>query len=387
MARMSALKVVESKPFERTLDLGSTEGAPHSLHAAVSYPRQISPEVVRFLLKAFSKPGESVLDPFCGVGVVPFEAALCRRVPLAVDIDPLAVLYSRAKITPVDLAEVTLALQMVPLHRPVSSADFVRHFAPFYDVNTFRELVNLRRILQKESSETGDFLSLLIGGILHGKGGGSLSAQSHPAYSLSPREQSELNESRRQLPDYRALVPRVIRRAAHVLRDGAPSFLRIVAEEGYIGVSDARDLGDIDCGEVGLVITRPPLPGEGTSASLDSSQWLRSWFHGLEERSWHRELGRSVSVRQWLGFMNEVLLELARVVRRGGRVALYLKDLPQNRSAQPLKLHELIVDMVEDELSQYFIFDGVYEAPKRADLVTGRARVRTSAERVLVLRR
>lgn len=71
-----------------------TAGTIHSLHP---YPTRFSPELPGRLIEALSKPGQTVLDPFCGSGTTVAEAARRDRRAIGVDISPLAVLISRTK--------------------------------------------------------------------------------------------------------------------------------------------------------------------------------------------------------------------------------------------------------------------------------------------------
>jgi len=48
----------------------------HKLHSLCSYPGKLKPAIAHHLVKIFVPEGGSVLDPFAGVGTIPFEAAL-----------------------------------------------------------------------------------------------------------------------------------------------------------------------------------------------------------------------------------------------------------------------------------------------------------------------
>jgi SAM-dependent methyltransferase len=79
-ALLSALAV---KPDE-----SATLAHVHGFH---SYPAKLHPETARGLIEGFSKPGASVLDPFCGSGTVLVEAQISGRRAFGVDANPLAV--------------------------------------------------------------------------------------------------------------------------------------------------------------------------------------------------------------------------------------------------------------------------------------------------------
>ena len=80
--------------------LSTPERATHLIH---SYPAKLLMHIPYFFLAntVLSKPGDLVLDPFCGSGTVLLESLLAEREALGVDSNPLACLISRVKTTPI----------------------------------------------------------------------------------------------------------------------------------------------------------------------------------------------------------------------------------------------------------------------------------------------
>ncbi len=78
------------------------------------YPGRKPWYVVRRYIENYSGPGDTVLDPFCGSGVVACEGLIARRRVVAVDVDPLAVFISKMTcISPIDLTELERAFSEV----------------------------------------------------------------------------------------------------------------------------------------------------------------------------------------------------------------------------------------------------------------------------------
>ena len=69
----------------------------HGLHP---YPAKYIPQIPNALIQEFSSVGETVGDVFCGSGTTLVEGLLLRRNVVGVDANPLAVLISKAKTTP-----------------------------------------------------------------------------------------------------------------------------------------------------------------------------------------------------------------------------------------------------------------------------------------------
>ncbi|MFI5308780.1 MAG: DNA methyltransferase [Polyangiales bacterium] len=72
------------------------EGADDLTHGFHTYPARMPPGLARALIAAFSRPGDRVLDPFCGSGTVLVEAMLAGRHATGVDASPLALRIAEA---------------------------------------------------------------------------------------------------------------------------------------------------------------------------------------------------------------------------------------------------------------------------------------------------
>ncbi|MBK6941968.1 MAG: DNA adenine methylase [Planctomycetes bacterium] len=72
----------------------------HLTHGIHAWPARLHPGTARTLIEAFSVPGDTVLDPFCGGGTVVLEAAVAGRNGLGSDLNPLAVAIARMRTEP-----------------------------------------------------------------------------------------------------------------------------------------------------------------------------------------------------------------------------------------------------------------------------------------------
>ena len=78
-------------------DAALPDRATHLVHP---YPAKLLPHIPIFLLSCerFSRPGDLVVDPFCGSGTVLVEAVLAGRTALGADANPFARQLAEAKI-------------------------------------------------------------------------------------------------------------------------------------------------------------------------------------------------------------------------------------------------------------------------------------------------
>jgi DNA modification methylase len=92
--------VVPPAVIQAVLSQERVDEPPHSFY---KYPARFSPVFAREAIKAFSKPGDTVVDPFCGGGTSLVEAVALGRKAAGFDISSLAVFLSRTKITPLSI--------------------------------------------------------------------------------------------------------------------------------------------------------------------------------------------------------------------------------------------------------------------------------------------
>ncbi len=92
-------------------------GAPHDFYR---YPARFSPVFAREAIEAFTKPGETVLDPFCGGGTTLVEAISLGRRAAGMDVSSLAAFLTRTKTTPIsvhDKREIAAWIQFIDAER------------------------------------------------------------------------------------------------------------------------------------------------------------------------------------------------------------------------------------------------------------------------------
>ena len=110
-------------------------GADRASHLVHSYPAKLLVGIPAFFANCeqLSRPGDLVLDPFCGTGTVLLEALLAGRSAGGSDSNPLARLIAKVKVTPLDPRAAIKALS------------FLRHPRKKYDVTKFSAVVEVDR--------------------------------------------------------------------------------------------------------------------------------------------------------------------------------------------------------------------------------------------------
>lgn len=70
-------------------------------HGYHRYPAKFIPQIVSRLAEKYTREGDFIVDPFGGCGTTLVESKVMGRPSIAVDINPVAVLITKAKITPI----------------------------------------------------------------------------------------------------------------------------------------------------------------------------------------------------------------------------------------------------------------------------------------------
>jgi hypothetical protein len=379
----AVLKLVQAPQFNEQVDVDpagySRDG--HSLQSAFSYAHLWQSPVVRYVIDRFSEKEDTVLDVSCGTGSTGVESALLGRHFIGCAQDPALVKLARARLSPADIAEVVLRLQFINFKRPVDVREFTHPFPLYYDVDTFCELMNLRAAVRGGSSHVDSFIELIVASILHGHTVGHLSGYTSPHAATSPTEQAALNRKRGEVPSYRAVSARVIKKAAALVRDGVPRSLQTRDLTRSVFQAAENNMAPVRTGSVNLALVCPQQPGM-TESGLRS--WLRSWFLGLEPHQSEHSLS---SVESWNGYINETLLETARVVRKGGRAVVRVGR--GRLGTKPVSFKDELSSVLP-ELSQYWGVEGtiVERYAKSSGLMKGGSKLAGDvAAELVVLRR
>ncbi len=227
--------------------------ATHHLH---SFAARFPPQLPRYFIETLTAPGDIVLDPMVGSGTTVLEAALLGRKGIGVDLDPLAVLISKAKTTPVSPEAVIDAGKRVLLraHRSLgdglnpgevlypdhATGDFVQYwFLP----RTQQEVAALvQAICKEEDPAIRRLLLVVLSSTIVTKSGG-VSLARDLAHSRPHRDTSK------SVPDALELFQRRLRNAIPDIP--VPQGLAIIVH------ADARFLPLPDQ-SVHLVVTSPP---------------------------------------------------------------------------------------------------------------------------------
>jgi hypothetical protein len=233
-------------------------------------------------LSRLTRPGDLVLDPFCGRGTLPFQALLMDRRAIGCDTNPVAYCVSRAKTNAPARGRLLNRIEKLKAGYRASSvkADAARlptFFHHAYHAETLRQIVYLRANLQHRTSVVDGMLAALILGSLHGEADRSnrfLSNQMPHTISTKPDYSVRFWKARRLRAPERNAFELLKQQLVYRYEGEVPS------ERGKILNIDMRELPKFIGGRseaIRCVVTSPPY-FDVTNYAED--QWLRLWFLG-----------------------------------------------------------------------------------------------------------
>lgn len=292
----------------------------HPLHSLCSYQGKMKPSLASHLVRAFTSPGDRLLDPFSGVGTIPFEAAMHGVYSCAFDISPPALSISAAKVgrpQPKECAQVIRRLEEFLQSEEVSAAELAEarsiHFngalESYFEANSFREILLARRFFQRNAPDTASeslvLASLLH--ILHGNRPYALSRRSHPITPFAPTGEAE----------YRALIPRLEEKVMRSFATPLPACFK----EGKVFSQDATTWWPAEVDNLDAIITSPPF---FDSTRFYLGNWMRLWFCGWQSADFQRRPMAFIDERQKRGFdVYQPIFRQCRERLKAGGVAVF----------------------------------------------------------------
>ena len=266
----------------------------HRFHSICPYFAMFPETFVETWVERLTKPGDVVLDPFCGRGTTPFQSLLLERQAIASDINPVAYCITKAKTNAPAASVVRRRITQLQKEYSLRACEPARRkmaefFQYAYTRETLRQLLYLRDALDWERKGADCMIAALILGSLHGESQKSRSYLSNqmprtistkPAYSVRYWKAHDLHAPDRN-------VFEMLRDRVSFRYESDPPQRR-----GKVLNTDMRELprviGD-ECRPIRCVITSPPYLDV---TNFEEDQWLRLWFLRGEPRPTYRKVSK-----------------------------------------------------------------------------------------------
>jgi len=350
-----------------------------SMHQLGPYVGKLKSGMARALIRFFSEEGDTVLDPFSGSGVVPYEALELKRNAIGNDLNPYAYVLTIGKLSAprsemealkrasqyMDEAEQTkgeVDLERVP--------EWVREF---FHPETLKETLALFRLLHQHNEY---FFQACILGILHHVRPGFLS---YPASHLVPylRRKMYPPEQFPKMYAYRDVRSRFLAKVRRAYRRHSPTDESLnwqVLQENAMHLS-------LPDHSVDAIVSSPPYFG---ALDYGRDNRLRLWFLGVEN---YKEVEKQLTSndRVYIPQMTEIIKEMYRLLKPGKVAVLVLGDYQRNGNVADSA--KTIAEIARHLLPDKFVAEQIVDDPIPDERRTRRKTRTTTKDRILVLRK
>jgi hypothetical protein len=325
-----------------------------------SYLAMFPAALAHAFIARYSRPGDVVLDPFCGRGTTPLQACAEGRVGVGVDLNPFAHLLTAAKVDAPTEGETSARLSILgvryaadagrwrqlardAIERPGpggvavpgaggsdASAPVPVEVALAFHPDTLGQVLFLRHTLALDD-RTDRFLAAAIAGILHGKSGTYLSQVMPNSFSMARRYVRDFVERTGFVPEPRDAFACLAAKLARLQRQPRPPVRGVALQADARASASAvraalRDRAMPD--RARLVVPSPPYL---RVVKYGYYNWLRTWFLGFDAREIDRTLDDAHHREPYLAFMRDVLAGLRPALTDDAIVVLVIGDVETDR--------------------------------------------------------
>jgi len=130
----------------------NTKEYTHGFH---TYPAMMIPQIARRLIQLYGKSSKVLLDPFMGSGTSLVEASLTHNIKKAYgfDLNPLAVLMSKVKTTPLDMDILKKELENILSSREIVNPPKFKNIEFWFKPQVIQDLSILKKQINKIKEE------------------------------------------------------------------------------------------------------------------------------------------------------------------------------------------------------------------------------------------
>jgi len=309
----------------------------HKNHSLCSYQGKLKPAIAHYLVKTFVPEDGTVLDPFSGVGTIPFEAALAGKFSYGIDISLPAYYIAYAKVNVPISSESFAYIETLDNYirnnkctkeevDGVKNFGFNKKLSEYYEENTLKEILLARRFVKENYPSTPSEMLVVasILHILHGNRPYALSRRSHPIVPYAPTGEFI----------YKSLIDKLCEKVNRVITEEFPLNFR----NGKIFNQDSTIVWPQEINDLDAIVTSPPF---FDSTRFYLANWIRIWFTGWSEIDFKHQPKSFVDERQKIDFAiyDSIFRQAKERMKKDGVFVLHLGK--SNKCDMALELQKI----------------------------------------------
>lgn len=245
------------------------------------YPAMFHFLVVRRLLNELSQPSDLVLDPFMGSGVCAVECLINGRNFIGYDINPLAVLIAKVRVTPLKSKSLFQALERIleDYQKTTSKDIYFPNIDYWFDREVIDQLSKLKSsIFNLSNQKIQNFFKVVFSEVVR-----KVSRTDHNEFKLIRRKKENINNNVIKVFQNIAL------RNINLLTTFYQEFKNLKADI-TLKVKNIFEI-PLERNYVDLIITSPPYGDSRTTVAYGQFSRLSLRWLGIEEQVDKQSLG------------------------------------------------------------------------------------------------
>ena len=316
-------------------------------HGYHRYPAKFIPQIVSRLVEKYTKEGDFIVDPFGGCGTTLVESKVMGRPSIAVDINPVAVLITKAKITPIspDKIEKEFAILQKKLetyneNTKVKAREHERIDYWFKPEDKRKLAFIFAEISKIKDQDVQDFFFCGFSNILKNCSIW-LQKSNKPTRDFEKKPSDPIKTFAKQIK---------------MMLRGNTRLFQLLLEKGYLKIpskvvcTDARTIPAKD-NSISLIVTSPPYVTSYEYADLHqlTALWLEytkdlsdfrkrfigTSYHSKKDLTLNSSIAESIrkelleidkktaeEVSTYFSEMNQVFVEMKRMLKKGGKTCI-----------------------------------------------------------------
>lgn len=318
-------------------------------HGYHRYPAKFIPQIVSRLVNEYTKIGDMVVDPFGGCGTTLVESKVMGRHSIGVDINPVAVLITKAKVTPIEPGKLEESFVNLRAKINAYSADTIVN-APQHERIDYWFMPEEKRklafifseISNLDDQDIRDFFYCAFSNILKN-------------CSIWLQKSNKPTRDLRKKPS--DPIPTFYRQVRMMLK-GNVSFYELLKKKDYLEIpcnvycTDARTIPAYD-DSVSLIVTSPPYVTSYEYADLHQltalwfeytknlsdfrRRFIGTSYHDKKELVLNSNIAEQIrndllkkdrktadEVSTYFSEMNQVFAEMKRILKKGGKTCIVI---------------------------------------------------------------
>ncbi len=334
--------------FDFNINYSADSMYPFDCRKHYSYPATFIPEIPYTLIEILSQKGDTVLDPFGGIGTTFIQSLLLERNPISCDINPVAtnVCFALYGILDPSLDREKMKLQLLGYcddyqekeDYTTNITELQKNLEGWYTPETFNKICFLiTKYNEVEETKVKNILNLIISSMLS-----TLSSQNkgwaYIADNVKPKE--EEYKDKPVFDVYKMRVRLLFSEVDSHLKNQSPTFMDFYNRTKETQRIYNTSILDTNVSSIDLIVTSPPYPKmiDYVKSQRMALSFLDKKYNDytMQEIGARCRRAQKNTLEDYKVSMDKINKHLCEMLKFNGFFCLVLPDYPVNDARKPI---------------------------------------------------